>query len=162
MAYASLPREDEQWILAHLNRDWLNQELRDDFRLFLFYAFNTLHPRKKLKWSWHVDAMCHALEVATMTEGDRLVLNVGPRHLKSETSSVAYVAWMMGRDPTLKFLVASYYAPSSATNWPARSSASSALPGSRPPRGVPAVLRPWTAMSRTTLAAAVRPSPWAV
>ena len=42
------------------------------------------------------------------TDGDRLVITIPPRHLKSVAVSVAFVAWMMGRDPTLKFLVASY------------------------------------------------------
>ena len=91
-----------------LDRDWLDAQLRQDFRLFLAYAFMQLHPGKHLRWNWHIDAMCHALETSASTDGDRLAITIGPRHLKSITTSVAFVAWMMGRDPTLKFLVASY------------------------------------------------------
>ena len=43
-------------------------------------------------------------------EGDlrRLVITVPPRHLKSETVTVAYVAWLLGQQPDLKIMVASY------------------------------------------------------
>ena len=95
-------------IPAQLNRAWLNQQLQEDFRLFLFYAFKELHGDKPLKAAWHIDAMCRALEVSVQTGGDRLLITIGPRHLKSVTTSVAFVAWMMGRNPALKFLVASY------------------------------------------------------
>ena len=86
----------------------LNQLLRDDFGFFLTFAFASLHHRQTIKWSWHLDAMCYALGQTAEGETRRLLITVPPRHLKSITVSVAFVAWMMGRDPSLKFLVTSY------------------------------------------------------
>jgi predicted phage terminase large subunit-like protein len=86
----------------------LSQKLQSDFRLFLFVAFRTLHGGENPNWNWHVDAMCHALEATWSEDGGRLLITIPPRHLKSIAASVAFVAWLMGKDPTLKVLVASY------------------------------------------------------
>ena len=86
----------------------LNRLLHDDFTFFLMKVFQTINPNGALNWNWHLDAICHAILGVAETDGDRLVITIPPRHLKSVTVSVAFVAWMMGRDPTLKFLVASY------------------------------------------------------
>lgn len=86
----------------------LNHVIRGSFPFFLRMVFLHLNPSEKLKWNWHIDAMCHALDRVRRGEDLRLVINVPPRHLKSITVSVAYVAWAMGHDPTQKFIVASY------------------------------------------------------
>lgn len=52
--------------------------------------------------------MCHALEGVERGDERRLVVTVPPRHLKSVTASVAFVAWALGRDPSIKIMVASY------------------------------------------------------
>lgn len=82
---------------------------RQHFRLFLVKAFETLHPGDPpLDLAWYLDAICHALiEVRAGTER-RLVVTVPPRHLKSVTASVAFVAWVLGHDPKAKIMVASY------------------------------------------------------
>src|SRR5438445_4955286 len=38
----------------------------------------------------------------------RLLINQPPRSLKSISVSVAYVAWLLGHDPRVRFIVASY------------------------------------------------------
>ena len=86
----------------------LDRELQSNFRLFLFMAFRTLHGGKNPRWSWHVDAICHAVEQTWSEEGGRLLITIPPRHLKSIAVSVAYAAFLMGKDPTLKVIVASY------------------------------------------------------
>ncbi|HTO81791.1 MAG TPA: hypothetical protein VMQ73_06130, partial [Methylomirabilota bacterium] len=91
-----------------LTRDLLNQMLRSDFRFFVWRAFHELNPEIELRWNWHLDALCQAVETMAATPGDRLAIAVGPRHLKSIIVSIAFVAWMLGRNPALKFLVASY------------------------------------------------------
>jgi predicted phage terminase large subunit-like protein len=94
--------------MSAIGRDKLNQLLRDDFSFFLTFAFASLHHRQTIRWNWHLDAMCHALTGTADDSTKRLLITVPPRHLKSITVSVAFVAWMMGRDPSLKFLVTSY------------------------------------------------------
>jgi predicted phage terminase large subunit-like protein len=89
-------------------RDALSMALRENFGLFVERVFLTLNPRESFRRNWHVDAMCHGLDEVRRGNNRRLVITVPPRHLKSITVSVAFVAWAMGHDPSLKFLVASY------------------------------------------------------
>lgn len=82
---------------------------RQRLSLFLVKAFETLHPGEPpLQCAWYIKAMCHALEQVERGDERRLVVTVPPRHLKSVTASVAFVSWALGRDPTLKIMVASY------------------------------------------------------
>jgi hypothetical protein len=91
-----------------LCRDAMSMTLRESFDFFVERTFRTLNPRETFKRNWHVEAMCHGLDEVRRGDNKRLVITVPPRHLKSITVSVAFVAWAMGHDPSLKFLVASY------------------------------------------------------
>src|SRR4029453_5599654 len=82
---------------------------RIDFSLFLIKVFETLHPgAPPLRRVWYLRAICHALAEVHAGRPRRLGINVPPRHLKSIPLAVAYVAWLLGHDPTLKIMVASY------------------------------------------------------
>lgn len=82
---------------------------RQDFSLFVMKVFETLHPGEPpLELGWYIRAMCHALRDVREGPGSRLVITVPPRHLKSVTAAVAYVAWLLGHDPAMKIMVASY------------------------------------------------------
>jgi hypothetical protein len=82
---------------------------RQRLSIFLVKAFETLHPGERpLDCGWYLQAMCYALEQIERGEERRLVITVPPRHLKSVTASVAFVAWALGRNPALKVMVASY------------------------------------------------------
>ena len=82
---------------------------RTHFPLFLMKVFETLHPGEPpLKLPWYLYSMCHALTEVRAGSKRRLVITVPPRHLKSITASVAFVAWLLGHDPSLKIMVASY------------------------------------------------------
>ncbi len=82
---------------------------RQEFPMFLMKAFETLHPGEPpLDLAWYLEAMCHALVQVHLGEERRLVITVPPRHLKSVTASVAFVAWVLGHDPKCKIMVASY------------------------------------------------------
>ncbi|KTE19779.1 hypothetical protein ATE67_14205 [Sphingopyxis sp. H050] len=82
---------------------------RTNFSIFLMKVFETLHPGDPpLQMAWYIRAMCHALEEVHRGESKRLVVTVPPRHLKSITASVAYVAWLLGHDASMKIMVASY------------------------------------------------------
>jgi len=82
---------------------------RTNFSFFLKKVFETLHPgAPPLHMAWYIRAMCHALDDVHRGEKKRLVITVPPRHLKSITTSVAYVAWLLGNDPSIKIMVASY------------------------------------------------------
>lgn len=75
---------------------------------FVWNAFELLHPGQKFIPSWHVNAMCQALEKVVSGETKRLIITVPPRHGKSICAAVALPAWMLGHDPSQKIMVASY------------------------------------------------------
>jgi predicted phage terminase large subunit-like protein len=75
---------------------------------FAWGAFELLHPGQKFIPSWHVNAMCQALEKVASGDTKRLIITIPPRHGKSICAAVALPAWLLGRDPSQKIMVASY------------------------------------------------------
>ena len=66
---------------------------RQHFPCFLMKAFETLPPGDPpLEMAWYLKAMCHGLQEVHEGKERRLVITVPPRHLKSVTASVAFVA----------------------------------------------------------------------
>lgn len=55
-----------------------------------------------------VRAMCAALEHLILGPHKRILITLPPRQLKSFVTSICLPAWLMGRDPTKKVIVASY------------------------------------------------------
>jgi predicted phage terminase large subunit-like protein len=90
-------------------RELLSALRRSDFSVFLMKVFETLHPGEPpLNRQWYIMAMCHALTSLGSENKRRLVITVPPRHLKSVTAAVAFSAWLLGQNPTIKIMVASY------------------------------------------------------
>jgi hypothetical protein len=82
---------------------------RRSLKFFVREVFRQLHPNElPLYLSWYMQAMCHALEQTHDGDCRRLVINVPPRYGKSITTAVAFCAWLLGQDPTLKILVGTY------------------------------------------------------
>jgi predicted phage terminase large subunit-like protein len=75
---------------------------------FVWEAFDLLHPGQRFIPAWHLEAVCFALERVARGDTRRLLITVPPRHGKSICTAVAFVAWVLGRDPSLKVMVASY------------------------------------------------------
>jgi predicted phage terminase large subunit-like protein len=82
--------------------------LRNDFTAFLEKSFRTLSPGDKYVWNWHIDAIAWHLERVRRGEIKRLVINMPPRSLKSLTASVAWPAFILGRDPSQRIICVSY------------------------------------------------------
>ncbi len=89
------------------HRQVLDALLRIDFGSFLRRAMREVNPGGRLLWSWHLHAIVYALECIWAGE-TRLAINIPPRSLKSISVSVAFVAWCLGHDPTLRFICVSY------------------------------------------------------
>jgi predicted phage terminase large subunit-like protein len=82
---------------------------RTHLSFFVMRVFETLHPgAPPLRLAWYIKAMTYELGQLRRSNRGRLVITVPRRHLKSITAAVAYVAWLLGHDPTLKIMVASY------------------------------------------------------
>lgn len=88
--------------------DVLSAILRQDFLAFLRKVFEHLNPGQEFKDNWHLAAVAYALTRIAAGADTRLVVNMPPRSLKSITVSVAWVAWRLGVDPTLRFICVSY------------------------------------------------------
>lgn len=86
----------------------LTQLCRHDFTAFLRKAWPWVSGGELLKWNWHIDAIAYKLDRVQIGESRRSLINLPPRNGKSKTISVAWVAWMLGSDPTLNFVCVSY------------------------------------------------------
>src|SRR6202030_2655906 len=82
--------------------------LRTELRFFIRKVFTSVSPGETYLHNWHVDAIAHQLMRVRSGESRRLLINQPPRSLKSICVSVAYVAWLLGHDPTRHVIVASY------------------------------------------------------
>lgn len=81
---------------------------RENFEAFLYLVFHHLNPGVRLSSGWYIQAMVQALMDVEAGHDRRLQITVPPRHLKSEMVSIAYPAWLMGRQPETRIICASY------------------------------------------------------
>lgn len=86
----------------------LDALLRRHFAFFLRKVFETVASGDVLNWNWHLDAIAWQLERVQGGELNRLIVTIPPRHLKSITISVAWVAFMLGHRPDLRVVCVSY------------------------------------------------------
>lgn len=82
--------------------------LRTDFYSFLLKAFSELNPGKNFSKNVYVNLMIDYLDRVKKNKIKRLIINIPPRSLKSILISVAWPAWLLGINPTLKIIVVSY------------------------------------------------------
>jgi predicted phage terminase large subunit-like protein len=81
---------------------------RLDFGTFARKCYECLHPGEPLKDNYHIDAICYQMDRVRDGDNRNLMVLMPPRSLKSEIISVAWPAFLLGHDPTLRILVASY------------------------------------------------------
>ena len=81
---------------------------RIKMRYFLRQAFSIINPAAKIRWNWHLSYLCDILEAVASGKIKRLMINIPPRYLKSVICSVSFPAWLLGKDPTKRIIVASY------------------------------------------------------
>lgn len=82
--------------------------MREDFAAFLRKAYPSIRGGEMIAWNWHLDAIAHRLDQIANGRCRRLLVTMPPRNLKSITISVAWVAWMLGKDPRRNFVCVSY------------------------------------------------------
>ena len=75
---------------------------------FVHRSFYELNPDTVFKPSPHIEAIASKLEACRRGEIRRLIINLPPRHLKSHTASIAFVAWLLGHNPAEQVICASY------------------------------------------------------
>lgn len=90
-------------------RQLLTSLLRTNFKSFVMKVFNEVSPNNKYLDNWHIDVICN--ELMKINDGDndnRLIVNIPPRYMKSIICSIAYPAFILGRNPQASIICVSY------------------------------------------------------
>lgn len=82
--------------------------LRQDLPSFTAKCFATLEAGRPYQDNWHIQHIGWQLSRVASGEVRRLAITIPPRHLKSICVTVAYTAWAMGHNPSLKLMTISY------------------------------------------------------
>jgi predicted phage terminase large subunit-like protein len=82
---------------------------RRDFRSFAIRAFPVLEGGS-LELSHHINIICRLLEKVYNSEVRRALVCIPPRYLKTYLISIAYTAWLLGKNPKTRIVCASYAA----------------------------------------------------
>lgn len=82
--------------------------LRNDLSSFIQMVFRTVAPGKHYLHNWHIDAIAHALTKCFLGETKRLIITLPPRNLKTIAASVAFPAYLLGKDPSNRVICVSY------------------------------------------------------
>ena len=76
--------------------------------VFLRRVFAELNPGAEYLDNFHIHVLIEELEELRFGKQRRLAIAMPPRSLKSQLVSIAYVAWLLGHDPTLRIICVSY------------------------------------------------------
>jgi predicted phage terminase large subunit-like protein len=82
--------------------------LRTRLAAFTRKTFATVDPGAVYQHNWHIDLIAEYLEACTRGDIKRLIINIPPRYMKSISVSVAWPAWLLGRNPSEQIMAASY------------------------------------------------------
>jgi len=88
-------------------RQIVDQLCRNDFRSFAIRAFPVVEPNL-LDPARHIDIICRLLEKVTLGIVLRALVCIPPRHLKTYLISIAYTAWLLGKNPSARIICVSY------------------------------------------------------
>lgn len=88
-------------------RATIDAEFRRDFGMFAHRAFRELEG-SELEPNWHIDAIVARMVQIEKGEVRRQIICLPPRYLKTFLISIAFVAWMLGRNPRARFICCSY------------------------------------------------------
>jgi hypothetical protein len=82
--------------------------LRHDLVTFIHRAFAELNPQTRFQPAPYIQLLAARLEDCRAGKIRRLIVNLPPRSLKSHCASIAFVAWLLGHNPTIEIIAASY------------------------------------------------------
>lgn len=81
----------------------------DSFRDFIPAAWHVVEPGARFDHNWHIDAIADHLQAVIERQIKRLIINIPPRHGKSDMTSVMLPAWTWAKAaPHHRFLCGSY------------------------------------------------------
>jgi hypothetical protein len=76
--------------------------LRSDLVAFIHRAFCDLNPQTLFMPAPYIELMASRLEDCRSGKIRRLIVNLPPRSLKSHCVSIAFAAWLLGRNPATR------------------------------------------------------------
>lgn len=82
--------------------------LRSNFPSFIRKCFETLEPGRTWLDGWHVRHIAWQLQRVASGENRRLIINIPPRYAKSMVTSIAWTAFLLGHDPSLRIMCISH------------------------------------------------------
>jgi hypothetical protein len=82
--------------------------LHHDLVTFIHRAFGELNPQTRFQPAPYIQFLAARLEDCRAGRIRRLIVNLPPRSLKSHCASIAFVAWLLGHNPTIQIIAASY------------------------------------------------------
>jgi predicted phage terminase large subunit-like protein len=82
--------------------------LRRDLVAFVQRAFCELNPQGRFQSAPYIELLASRLEDCRTGKIKRLIINLPPRSLKSHSATVVFPAWLLGHDPTIEIIAASY------------------------------------------------------
>lgn len=91
-----------------MSKKALQALLRNDLSAFVEKTFNTTDASQMYIRSGHTDLIAKHLEDCESGKIKRLIITMPPRSLKSLCVSVAFPAWLLGRDPSRRIINVSY------------------------------------------------------
>jgi hypothetical protein len=84
---------------------------RRNFGSFVDFAFRELHSGETMRDNWHIRVVADLLQYLWLNPDPettrKLIFNLPPDSLKTHICSVAFPAWVLGRDPTRSVLIVS-------------------------------------------------------
>jgi predicted phage terminase large subunit-like protein len=105
-------------VTAHRHRkavDYLKEVEQEDRELaersmqhFFRCSWDVLEPKKVLHRGWYQDAIAEHLEATLNGQIKRLIINIPPRHAKSNMVTVSWPVWCWIHRPELRFICFSY------------------------------------------------------
>lgn len=92
----------------NISNDLVQKVYCNSLYAFVRRAFPVLNPGEEFVDGKYLRALCDALEKVEAGETKRLLITLPPRFMKSQIVSVAFPAWLLGRNPCEKIACASY------------------------------------------------------
>lgn len=89
-------------------RTVVREATREDLVAFIERSFRWLLPKQTYRHNWHIEAIAWHLRQCHERRIKRLIISMPPRNLKSICASVAFPAWVLGRNPTARIVCVSY------------------------------------------------------
>lgn len=114
--------DDLEYLMAEESGYSVSDETLDEYEKLLKQeaAFTSFHAfieytMPKYKFNWHHDAMIERLDKLVHQKNQRIIIEMPPRHGKSELVSRRFPAYFLGRHPDKEVIACSYSAALATT-----------------------------------------------